>query len=1077
MESAGSLLKRYWRRRGRGGEAKYERLERREGGEEVDLDSPSTSGTERDVVGARRRVRSVTKAGTTRVETVDAIPSGYERSFRGNHGVFAREADGGVVAVAELSVSGMTCSACSGSVEEALRRVVGVQSVGVSLVTGRVDVTFGVTPGGERPEDVLQVLAQTVEDAGFDVDSSSLAADPSFDRPVLQVRLAIQGMTCSSCSSAVESALSGVPGVAEVKVALAMDEAFVAGDSTKFTAQDVVTAIEDAGFEAQIKSVETQKDEGIVHEIEIDVEGMTCSACQNSVEGILAAVKGVESASVSLITGKAKVTYMLSETKSRDIIKAIEDAGFGASVSQESQSSSSRNKTRESDYWRTLFRRSLMFTVPLFLLSKILPHTSPGLHRILMSEVWGVFLPLHQVLKIALATPVQFWIGRRFYVGAYNALRHGSANMDVLVVLGTTASYAYSLASVLFHSMNKHKYAKDYQPTDFFETGATLITFICLGKYLETSAKAKTSNAISKLMELTPDTAILVELDENNQVKSEQEILTTLIHVGDHLKVLPGSKIPTDGTVSSGSSYVDESMITGESIPVLKSAGDQVIGGTLNTAGLLHMKATKIGSDTALSQIIKMVETAQMSKAPVQRYADKISSYFVPIVVILAVTTFLSWYIAGRAGGYPSDWIPQGHNVFLFSLTFGISVVVVACPCALGLATPTAIMVGTGVGATNGVLIKGGDALEKACHVSCLVFDKTGTLTLGLPSVVDSLHLHPYMKEEECAVLAATAESSSEHPLARAILKYARDVLFGKVRDDSQVTFDTPEEVDILPGFGVICTVKGAAHAEHMARINLTPGSRNARNMRVCIGNRKLMQSEGVRPPESADLWMKDQEEGGRTAVMFAVDGAVASIFAIADPLKPEARGVVEHLQAMGIACAMASGDNWRTAQAIGRDVGISDIHAGISPGEKVDVIKEMQRKNVSVGMVGDGVNDSPALVASDVGIALGSGTDIAVEAADYVLMRDNLEDVLMAVDLSKATMRRIKQNYVWAMVYNIVCIPLAGGALFPSTHLQLPPWVAGGAMALSSVSVVCSSLLLHSYRRPVLRLGDVKVT
>jgi len=613
-----------------------------------------------------------------------------------------------------------------------------------------------------------------------------------------------------------------------------------------------------------------------------------------------------------------------------------------------------------------------------------------------------------------------------------------------------------------------------------------LITFICLGKYLETSAKAKTSNAISKLMQLAPDTAILLELDKNNQVVGEQEILTTLIHVGDFLKVLPGTKIPTDGIVSSGSSYVDESMITGESVPVLKGMGDSVIGGTVNTAGLLHMKATKIGSDTALSQIIKMVETAQMSKAPVQRYADKISSYFVPTVVMLALATFFAWYISGKVGSYPVAWIPQGHNLFLFSLTFGISVVVVACPCALGLATPTAIMVGTGVGATNGVLIKGGDALEKACHISCLVFDKTGTLTQGHPGVVDTLHLHPSMSEEECAILAATVESASEHPLAKAIVKYARDVLLsagvspkGDPGSQQQLLLESPEEVDIRPGFGVTCTVKRSSHLEHMKRYKLVSEPRPARDLRVCIGNRKLMQSEGLSVPESADLWMKNEEERGRTAVIFSVDGSVGSIFAIADPLKPEARAVVEYLQGMGIACVMASGDNWRTAHAIGREVGISDVHAGISPGEKVDVIKQMQRDNTSVGMIGDGVNDSPALVASDVGIALGSGTDIAVEAADYVLMRDNLEDVLMAIDLSRATMRRIKQNYLWAMIYNIICIPLAAGALFPSTQLQLPPWVAGGAMALSSVSVVCSSLLLHSYKRPNLHfsLSDIRIS
>jgi len=954
--------------------------------------------------------------------------------------------------------------------------------VAVSLVTGRVDVRFRHRRGSNSAGATLAAIVSAVEDAGFDVESSALSSTSSGgggeasllegERPLLQVRVEVKGMTCSSCSGAVESALASLPGVAEVKVALATDEALVVGDGTLVSADRVVAAIEDAGFEAQIKSVDTQQQDGVAHEVEIEVSGMTCGACQGTVENILRGHKGVQSASVSLLAGKAKVKYLLNETKSRDLVRAIEEAGFEASVCQDTQSSSSRNKGREAEYWNTLFKRSLAFTVPLFVLSKIVPISSPGLHHILMAYVLG--LPLHVVLKIALATPVQFWIGQRFYKGAYNALRHGSANMDVLVVLGTTSSYAYSLLSVIYHALQSHQYRKDYEATDFFETGATLITFICLGKYLETSAKAKTSNAISKLMQLTPDTAILVELDKDGKVREEQEILTTLIHTGDHLKVLPGAKIPTDGTVTGGSSYVDESMITGESIPVLKCEGDPVIGGTVNKAGLFHMKATKIGSDTALAQIIKMVERAQMSKAPVQRYADRISSYFVPIVVILSIVTFFAWYISGSCGIYPSQWVPQGHNLFLFSLTFGISVVVVACPCALGLATPTAIMVGTGVGATNGVLIKGGDALEKACHISCLVFDKTGTLTVGLPTVVNTFHLHPSLSKEECAVLAATVESSSEHPLAKAIVKHACEVLSESglpmsEDPDGQTAFQTPEDVDIQPGFGIICRVSGSSHAQSMRAHNLASELRSTQDIRVCIGNRKLMQQEGLSVAESTDIWMKSEEEQGRTAVVFAVDGTVAGVFAIADPLKPEASDVVSYLQGMGITCAMASGDNWRTASAIGRQVGILDIHAGVSPGEKVDVIKELQRDNVSVGMIGDGVNDSPALVAADVGIALGSGTDIAVEAADYVLMRDNLEDVVMAIDLSQATMQRIKYNYVWAMVYNLICIPLAAGALYPSTHVQLPPWVAGGAMALSSVSVVVSSLLLHSYKRPSL--------
>ena len=977
-----------------------------------------------------------------------------------------------------FSVEGMFCTECSDKVQEAVLEVNGVTSAEATLFPGTVIARGG---GNLRERGAIEEVRSAIERAGFaagypDVSCggrvavSSPLAQKSRTTKLVRATIAVQGMSCAECATSLEAALLALPGIVIAAVSLLTGTAAVEFQVDRVSVSAIVRAISSAGFEAKITEVVGGEDghagggggHGGLATAKLRVGGMTCSACAASVEEALNAVMGVASATVNAVTGWALVRYDPQATGPRGLVEAVEAAGFEGEVWRRDETRRDAPGQVSASPWRRKLVISLCLCLPVFVVLPVVLRVWDRLGDDLRrTEVLGV--PLLAVIQLAFATPIQFYVGFGFYVGAWHALRNGRANMDVLVALGTTSAYGFSVFDLVrFRAMGGDLRL-------FFDSSALLITFICLGKYLETSAKARTSDAISKLMQLTPDTAILVELDKDGQVKAEQEILTTLIHVGDCLKVLPGTKIPTDGVVSSGKSYVDESMITGESIPVLKSPGDQVIGGTVNTAGLLHMKATKIGSDTALSQIIKMVETAQMSKAPVQRYADKISSYFVPIVVILAVTTFLSWYICGTTGAYPSSWIPLGNTVLTFSLTFGISVVVAACPCALGLATPTAIMVGTGVGATHGVLIKGGDALEKACNVSCLVFDKTGTLTVGRPSVVDTLHLHPSMSKEECAVLAATVESSSEHPLAKSIVKHACESLLAAgygPKDEEGMAFDTPGEVDIRPGYGVVCAVSGSSHSQYMKRHKI-PFASVAQDLRVCIGNRKLMQAEGLGVPESADLWMKKQEESGRTAVVFSVGSTVASIFAIADPLKPEARDVVEYLQGMGIACAMASGDNWRTAHAIGREVGISDIHAGISPGEKVEVIREMQRNNVSVGMVGDGVNDSPALVASDVGIALGSGTDIAVEAADYVLMRDNLEDVVMAVDLSKATMRRIKLNYVWAMIYNIICIPLAGGALFPSTRVQLPPWAAGGAMALSSVSVVCSSLLLHAYKKP----------
>ncbi|CAN1225443.1 Copper-transporting ATPase RAN1, partial [Linum grandiflorum] len=649
--------------------------------------------------------------------------------------------------------------------------------------------------------------------------------------------------------------------------------------------------------------------------------------------------------------------------------------------------------------------------IPVFFIRVICPHI-PLLYSVLLRRC-GPFL-MGDWLKWALVSVVQFVIGKRFYIGAARALKNGSTNMDVLVALGTTASYVYSVCALLYGA------ATGFWSPTYFETSSMLITFVLMGKYLECLAKGKTSDAIKKLVELAPATAFVFS-GGNIQ---EREIDALLIQPGDTLKVIPGAKIPADGEVVWGSSYVNESMVTGEAEPVLKEANSSVIGGTINLHGVLHVKATRIGSDAVLSQIISLVETAQMSKAPIQKFADFVASIFVPVVIALAMITWLGW------------WLPEHGNFFVFSLMFSISVVVIACPCALGLATPTAVMVATGVGAKHGVLIKGGDALERAEKIKYVIFDKTGTLTQG-KATVTSAKVFTGMDRGEFLRWVASAEASSEHPLAKAIVE-KESAHSGWLLDAS--------DFSALPGTGVMCYIQGK---------------------RVLVGNRKLMMENGIRILAHVEDFLVELEDSAKTGILVSVDDELIGVLGVADPLKREAAVVIEGLQKMGVEPIMVTGDNWRTARAVAKEVGISDVRAEVMPAGKADVVRSFQKDGSLVAMVGDGINDSPALAASDVGMAIGAGTDIAIEAADYVLMRNNLEDVITAIDLSRKTFARIRMNYMFAMVYNVVSIPVAAGVFFPYTRLELPPWAAGACMALSSVSVVCSSLLLRLYKKP----------
>jgi Cu+-exporting ATPase len=646
-------------------------------------------------------------------------------------------------------------------------------------------------------------------------------------------------------------------------------------------------------------------------------------------------------------------------------------------------------------------------------------------------------LRVDDTLEFLFATPIQFWIGWEFYTKSYKALRHRTATMEVLVAMGTSAAYFYSVFSIVYGMINT-----SYQGEVFFETSALLITFIILGKYLEANAKGKTSEAIKKLMSLQSKSAILIETDENGNVVNEEEISTDLIQKGDLLKVYPGEKVPTDGLIVYGSSAIDESMVTGESLPVNKSTGDEVIGATVNQQGVLHVKTTKIGSETALSQIIKLVEEAQTSKAPIQGMADKISAVFVPIVVVIALVDFFVWYTLFSLDVVPQSWLPGGTSSFLFSLLLAISVLVIACPCALGLATPTAVMVGTGLGAEQNILIKGGEPLETAHKIESIILDKTGTITYGKPNLTDIIPYNGFQRNEMLR-FAASAESGSEHPLGKAIVNWAKEEL-GDI--------ENPNNFKAISGKGI------------EAEIN---------EKLVLVGSRGLLTSHSVVLDDGVEETMQTLENDGKTAMLVSIDKQLAGVIAVADTVKPESIIAIKAMQSMGLDVWMVTGDNERTANAIAREVGINHVFAEVLPEDKAKKVKTLQEEGKIVAMVGDGINDSPALAQADVGIAIGAGTDVAIETADMVLMRSDLRDVVTAIDLSKTTFNRIKLNFVWAFGYNAAGIPLAAGIFIPMIRaafgytFMLPPAIAGLAMALSSVSVVTSSLLLKKYKKP----------
>ncbi|HCC07200.1 MAG TPA: cadmium-translocating P-type ATPase [Clostridiales bacterium] len=721
------------------------------------------------------------------------------------------------------------------------------------------------------------------------------------------------------------------------------------------------------------------------------ISGMTCASCSARIDKRLNKVDGVQSATVNLATEKATIEFDDEKLKDSDVVKIIVDLGYGAQI--EENVNSDREKEQREEEIRKL-RRSLIISVVL----------SSPLIVAMISALLNINLGLlhNGYFQLIIATPVQFILGFRFYKNAYHSLKSKSANMDVLVSMGTTAAYLFSVYNLFFQELMEGVIMKDL----YFEASAVIITLVLLGKYLESVAKGKTSEAIKKLIGLQAKTARVIKNGEELDIPIEEVIL------GEIIIVRPGEKIPVDGKVIEGNSAVDESMLTGESMPTNKKEGDRVFGATINKNGTFKFEATKIGKDTALAQIIKLVEDAQGSKAPIQKIADQVSNVFVPVVVVIAFVSFLVWFL--------------GYGNLTMGIVSAVSVLVIACPCALGLATPTAIMVGTGKGAENGILIKSGEHLETAHKINAVILDKTGTITKGMPDVTDIIVLGIFDKQD-LLKLSAISEKKSEHPLGVAIYNKGKDEL---------IVIADPDKFEAIPGQGVYSEIEGK---------------------KIYIGNRRLMNDKHI-DIVSIENQISKLENEGKTAMLVAIDNDISGIVAVADTVKETSKAAIEELEAMGIEVYMITGDNKRTAEAIAKQVGVKNVLAEVLPENKAEEVEKLKKQGKVVAMVGDGINDAPALATADIGMAIGTGTDVAIEAADITLMSGDLRAIPAAIRLSKKTISKIKQNLFWAFFYNIIGIPFAALGM-------LNPVIAGAAMAFSSVSVVTNSLSLKKFK------------
>ncbi|XP_005952075.1 copper-transporting ATPase 2 isoform X2 [Haplochromis burtoni] len=1018
-----------------------------------------------------------------------------------------------------ILIGGMTCSSCVQTIEGRISQMTGVRFIAVSLEAEKGTITFD--PYLTEPEQ----LRAAIEDMGFDaslkepiksvqsheksqpvsfglsdmstnrpvVSNGTGSQAPSASSPEIKAQkcfICVTGMTCASCVSNIERNLLKHRGILSVLVSLMAGKAEVKYDSHVLDATAVTELIKDLGFGAKVI-----EDNAVAHgKLDLTITGMTCASCVHNIESKLNLTRGILMASVALATNKAQVEFDPEVLGPRDIIKLIQGLGFEARLEQAGFKNNLDHK-EEIRQWKNTFLLSLVFGLPVMGLM-IYMMVMDNLH-----QEHGGSMPTEQnvlpglsilnLLFFVLCTPVQIFGGRYFYIQAYRSLKHRTANMDVLIVLATSIAYIYSCV-VLIVAMAEQA---SQSPVTFFDTPPMLFVFIALGRWLEHIAKSKTSEALAKLMSLQATDATVVTLGSDKSIISEEQVLVELVQRGDIVKVVPGGKFPVDGKVIEGNSMADESLITGEPMPVSKKVGSLVIAGSINAHGALLVEATHVGTETTLSQIVKLVEEAQTSKAPIQQFADRLSGYFVPFIVIVSLLTLIVWLAIGFVNfdivkenfpGYNQS-ISKAEVIVRFAFQASITVLSIACPCSLGLATPTAVMVGTGVGAQNGILIKGGEPLEMAHKISVVMFDKTGTITNGVPRVTRVLVLWEVARMPLRKILAVvgTAEASSEHPLGIAVAKYCKQELGSDVLGCCQ-------DFQAVPGCGISCRVSSVEHLllQPSEERFLLPGATIEESSilpagestsaaeglfySVLIGNREWMRRNGHHIGADVDAAMSSHETKGQTAILVAIDGVLCAMLAIADTVKAESALAVHTLNTMGIEVVMMTGDNRRTAKAIAAQVGIRKVFAEVLPSHKVAKVQELQKRGLRVAMVGDGVNDSPALARADVGIAIGTGTDVAIEAADIVLIRNDLLDVVASIELSKKTVRRIRINFVFALFYNLVGIPIAAGVFMP-VGLVLQPWMGSAAMAASSVSVVLSSLLLKMYKKTSVELYEMR--
>ena len=999
------------------------------------------------------------------------------------------EKDGGSKLVeTTIDVGGMTCGACTSAVEAGFKDVAGVMSMSVSLMTNRAVVQHDpsvITPAA---------VAEIIEDRGFDaevretkpVSSSNTAIPTATDSTqAVTTTVSIQGMTCGACTSSVEGAFKGTSGLLRFNISLLAERAVITHDPAKLSTDQIVEAIEDAGFDATVVSsqVEGVSLESGVASTQLKIYGIVDSGHATQLEEQIRAKEGIRSFVVSLASSRANITYDTSVIGLRSIVEAVEHAGFNALLADTDDTNAqleSLAKTREIREWKRAFTVCLSSAVPVFCISMIIPMFIPILDFGSIKLIPGLFLG--DIVCFALTWPVQFGVGKRFYKSAWKSLQHNAPTMDVLVVLGTSAAFFFSCFAVIIAVLMK----PHNKPGTVFDTSTMLFTFITLGRWLENRAKGQTSKALSNLMSLAPSMATIYDdplyaeklaeqwdtvsspvlgrspgpiFDEKADGTSpaaavEKNIPTELLEVGDVVILRPGDRIPADGIVSRGDSYVDESMVTGEAMPLQKKKGSQLMAGTVNGAGKLDFRVTRAGKDTQLSQIVNLVQAAQTSRAPIQRMADLVAGYFVPVIILLGLVTFAAWFVLSHLLENPPAIFRKAQNggKFMVCLELCISVIVFACPCALGLATPTAVMVGTGTASQQGILVKGGAALEMATSISHVVFDKTGTLTFGKLTVADVQTVSQWKSDNGRKLwwtLVGLAESGSEHPIGRSILARARQEL--SIGSEAPLPGQLGDfEVKVGQGVSAIIAT-----------------GHNSERYKVLVGNDRFMSRNNISIPEAGSS--NSKIAAGITKIYVGIDGKFAGRLALSDTLKPTSAAAVAALHKMGISTSLVTGDTYDTAVGIAKAVGIPTdaVKASVSPSEKRAIIADLQAQGEVVAMVGDGINDSPALATADIGVGLVSGSDIAVEAADIVIMRsDDMLNIPASFWLCRIFFQRIKYNLLWACAYNVIGLPFAMGVFLPF-GLHMPPLLSATAMMFSSISVTLSSLALRWSSKP----------